>query len=156
MWLNAALTWQIDLKRGKKKVQRWMPSPPAPLSVLSQLRNISLFFFFSFSYSPSLFSVSCLGDWCSWGEPECERGPPRADEDCLSKACLESGTVILQHFSWLRVHMHVCACMEADKKKKKALCACLEVCVCLVLVSTPHSLIKGWGKPLTGRLNLKG
>lgn len=30
------------------------------------------------------------------------------------------------------------------------------LCVCLVLVSTPHSLIKGRGKQLTGRLNLKG
>lgn len=36
-----------------------MPSLPAPLSVLSQVQNISLFFFFSF-YSPSPFLCPVL------------------------------------------------------------------------------------------------
>lgn len=148
MWLNAALTWQIDLKWKKFRDECFHHQH---LSLFPHKYSISHFF--------PLFScsLSCLGDWCSWGEPECERGPPRADEDCLSKACLKNGTVFLQHFSecvYIYMYMYVCVCMAARKSR-----ACVSrslKCACLVLVSTPHSLIKGRGKPLTGRLNLKG
>lgn len=146
MWLNAALTWQIDLKRKKKSSEMNAFTASTSLCPLTSTEYLTFFLlFFLFSLPCPL---SCLGDWCSWGEPECERGPPRADEDCLSKACLK--TVFLQHFNGCvyRYIQYVCVCMVVSVSQSLS--------VCLVLVSTPHSLIKGWGKPLTGRLNLKG
>lgn len=120
----------------KKKVQRRMPSPPALPSLLRE-QNIS-FFPPSLSSYALLSTLSCLGGWCRRGEPECERGPQRADEDRVH-VC---------------VHMYGCVRRQCIGRNPGA---CLPVLsVCLVLVSTPHSLIKGWAKPLTGRLNLKG
>lgn len=127
-------------------VQRKLLAPPALSSVhsLIQKRHFSLFFLFSL-----VFPRSCLGGWYSREEPECKRGPQRADEDCLTKPVSSLGLFPLCLCGCVSIYVYVC---EAGI----SLNVRFHVCVRLVLVSTPHSLIKRREKPLTRRLNFKG
>lgn len=139
MWLNVTLTWQIGLKWKKFRDERFHHRH---LFLSFNKYRISPFFSTFLTLPPS-FSLSCLGDWWSWGEPECERGPQRADEDCLHKACLKAGTV---------ASAALCVCVG----EKKLACVHFSKSVCVFsVVSTPHSLIKGRGQPLKWRLSLK-
>lgn len=99
-WLDKRI-WNGGRGR-KKKVQRRMPSPPALPSLLRE-QNIS-FFPPSLSSSALLSTLSCLDGWCRRGEPECERGPQRADEDrvrvCVCPHVWMCASAVYRKKSW--------------------------------------------------------
>lgn len=140
MWLNAALTWQTDLKRreGQKEESSEENAFTAGASLPPQRAKYLFLSSLPFFVRPSLHSV--LPWWLV---------PPRGAR--VWKRPTEGwwGPCVC-----VCVHMYGCVRRQCIGRNPGA---CLPVLsVCLVLVSTPHSLIKGWAKPLTGRLNLKG
>lgn len=144
-----ALTWQSDLKWKKLRDEN------LPHLLLSSHKCRISHFFLSFSSSPSLWPcpVSVTGAVeGSQSVKEAHRGLMRT---VLPKRVSQSGTVSFFFFFFFQ---HLCGCVCMCMVTRISLCARLEVWMCVrsVLVSTPHSLIKGREKPLKERLNLKG